>query len=61
VHHAFIWVPNIEEIHGTSGAIKSDESTPGVSAQFSCDFCDKTFSSREELKQHSIQEYSKDD
>src|SRR5215213_11123802 len=25
--------------------------TGGVSAQFSCDFCNKTFSSREELKQ----------
>jgi hypothetical protein len=40
---------------------KSDESTPGVSAQFSCDVCNKTFSSREELKQHSIQEHSKID
>ena len=32
--------------------------TGGVSAQFSCDFCNKTFSSREELKQHSTQEHS---
>jgi len=38
---------------------KSDESTPGVSAQFSCGFCNKTFNSREELKQHSTQEHSK--
>jgi hypothetical protein len=35
--------------------------TGGVSAQFSCNFCNKTFSSREELKQHSIQEHSKND
>jgi hypothetical protein len=35
--------------------------TGGVSAQFSCDFCNKTFSSREELKQHSTQEHSKND
>jgi len=38
---------------------KSDESTPGVSAQFSCDFCNKTYKSREELKQHTTQEHSK--
>ncbi|CAN5402023.1 hypothetical protein BH18THE2_BH18THE2_40160 [soil metagenome] len=38
---------------------KSDESTPGVSAQFSCGFCNKTYKSREELKQHSTQEHSK--
>jgi hypothetical protein len=53
-----IWVPNYQEIHGV--ASKSDESTPGVSAQFSCDFCNKTFGSREELKQHSTQEHSKE-
>src|ERR671911_1346079 len=35
--------------------------TGGVSAQFSCDFCNKTFSSREELKEHSTQEHSKND
>jgi hypothetical protein len=35
--------------------------TGGVSARFSCDFCNKTFSSREELKQHSTQEHSKND
>ena len=38
---------------------KSDESTPDVSAQFSCDFCNKTYKSREELKQHTTQEHSK--
>lgn len=59
-----IWVPNKQEIHGDSaaslGGSKSDEPTPGVSAQFSCDFCNKTFGSREELKQHSAQEHSKE-
>jgi hypothetical protein len=38
---------------------KSDESTPGVSAQFSCGFCNKIFNSREELKQHTTREHSK--
>jgi hypothetical protein len=58
-----IWVPNKDEIHGGAatslGGSMSDESTPRVSAQFSCDFCNKTFNSREELKQHSTQEHSK--
>ena len=60
-----LWMPNQEEIHGSGAAArgggnsKSDESTPGVSANFSCDFCNKTFSSREELKQHSTQEHSR--
>jgi hypothetical protein len=58
-----IWVPNKDEIHGTSSlssvGAKSDESTPGVSAQFSCGFCNKTYKSREELKQHTTQEHSK--
>jgi hypothetical protein len=35
--------------------------TGRVFTQFSCDFCNKTFSSREELKQHSTQEHSKND
>jgi hypothetical protein len=58
-------MPNEKEMHasGTAarggGNSKSDESTPGVSANFSCDFCNKTFSSREELKQHSTQEHSR--
>jgi hypothetical protein len=58
-----IWVPNKDEIYGTSSlssvGAKSDESTPGVSAQFSCGFCNKTYKSREELKQHTTQEHSK--
>jgi hypothetical protein len=59
-----LWMPNKEEIHGSGaaargGGSKSDESTPGVSANFSCDFCNKSFSSREELKQHSTQEHSR--
>jgi hypothetical protein len=56
-----IWMPNEEEIHGSSAArgSKSDESTTGVSASFSCDFCNKAFSSREELKQHTAQEHNR--
>ena len=69
-----IWMPNKDEIRGnasskgfsaaatevsTSGL--SDESTPGVSAQFSCDFCYKTFDSRETLKQHRIKEHNNND
>jgi hypothetical protein len=38
---------------------KSDESTPSVSAQFSCGFCSKTYKSRGELKHHTTQEHSK--
>ena len=60
-----IWVPNKDEIHSARSSspagAKSDESTKGISAQFSCDFCNKTFGSREELKQHSTQEHSKKD
>jgi hypothetical protein len=41
---------------GDSG--KSDESTPGVSATFSCQECGKTFSSRQELKDHTQQQHS---
>jgi non-canonical (house-cleaning) NTP pyrophosphatase len=56
-----LWIPNEEEIHGSSvsRSDKSDESTPGVSASFSCDFCNKSFNSREELRQHSTQEHSR--
>jgi hypothetical protein len=52
-----------EEIDGGSASISkgvmSDESTPGVSASFSCDFCNKGFSSREELKQHTRKQHSR--
>jgi hypothetical protein len=41
---------------GTSSG-KSDESTPGVSATFSCQECGKTFSSRQELKDHTQQQH----
>jgi hypothetical protein len=41
---------------GTSSD-KSDESTPGVSASFSCQECGKTFSSRQELKDHTQQQH----
>ena len=60
-----VWTTELhktEEIDGRSASISkgvmSDESTP-VSASFSCDFCNKGFSSREELKQHSRQEHSR--
>ena len=61
-----VWTTELhktEEIDGRSASISkgvmSDESTPGVSASFSCDFCNKGFSSREELKQHTRQEHSR--
>src|SRR4029079_9627859 len=41
---------------GTSSG-KSDESTPGVSATFSCQECGKAFSSRRELKDHTQQQH----
>jgi hypothetical protein len=41
---------------GTSSG-KSDESTPGVSATFSCQECGKTFSSRQESKDHTQQQH----
>jgi hypothetical protein len=40
----------------TSSA-KSDESTPGVAATFSCQECGKTFGSRQELKDHTQQQH----
>jgi hypothetical protein len=61
-----IWAPNKEEIHTSVAATEvatsglSDESTPGISAQFSCDFCNKSFNSREALKQHRIKEHNND-
>jgi hypothetical protein len=61
-----VWTTELhktEVIDGRSASISkgvmSDESTPGVSASFSCDFCNKGFSSREELKQHTRQEHSR--
>jgi hypothetical protein len=61
-----VWTTELhktEEIGGGSVSISkgvmSDESTPGVSASFSCDFCNKGFNSREELKQHTRQEHSR--
>jgi hypothetical protein len=39
------------------GTSKSDELTPGVSATFSCQECGKTFSSRQELKDHTQQQH----
>ena len=64
-----LWMPNEKEIHGdssyrgtgTGASLKneSDESTPGVSASFSCEVCDKSFASRGELRQHTIDNHSK--
>ena len=67
-----IWIPNEKEIHGNrshgetgvaaavaaaSASSKSEESTPGVSASFSCETCKESFASREELKQHTIDKH----
>jgi hypothetical protein len=41
----------------TEDSGKSDESTPGMSATFSCQECGKTFSSRQELKDHTQQQH----
>jgi hypothetical protein len=65
-----LWMPNKEEIHGDSSHRESDteaaspkseseESTPGVSASFSCEICNKSFASRGELKQHTIDNHTK--
>jgi hypothetical protein len=59
-----LWMPNEKEIHGdssysgagTEASLKSEseESTLGTSASFSCEICNKSFASREELRQHTI-------
>jgi hypothetical protein len=68
-----MWIPNEKEIHGTSShggtaaaaseaaasTSKSDESTPGVSASFSCEICSDSFASREELRQHTKDKHSR--
>ncbi len=66
-----IWMPNKKEIHGdtssssriagagTSHKNMAEESTPGVSASFSCETCNKSFQSRAELRQHAIDSHSK--
>jgi hypothetical protein len=41
----------------TTDSGKSNESTPGVSATFSCQECGKTFGSRQELKDHTQQQH----
>lgn len=53
-----LWEPNREEIHGRTNHGKSDESTTNVSATFSCEICNEKFNSREELKQHTMQEHT---
>lgn len=70
-----MWIPNEKEIHGTSShgggtgaaaseaaasiSSKSDESTPGVSAKFTCEICSDSFTSREELRQHTKDKHSR--
>ena len=64
-----LWMPNQKEIHGdssyggsgTEASLKNvaDESTPGVSASFSCEICKESFQSRGELRQHTIDKHSK--
>ena len=64
-----LWMPNQKEIRGdssyggsdTEASLKNvaDESTPGVSASFSCETCKESFQSRGELRQHTIDKHSK--
>ena len=64
-----LWMPNQKEIRGdssiggsdTEAALKNvaEESTPGVSASFSCEICKESFQSRGELRQHTIDKHSK--
>ena len=64
-----LWMPNQKEIRGDSSYGRSDteaslknvaeESTPGVSASFSCEICKESFQSRGELRQHTIDKHSK--
>ena len=65
-----LWMPNKNEIHGdssykkagTEASIKSlsEESTPGVSASFSCEICNESFASRGELRQHTIDSHHRE-
>ena len=48
---------NVQGNQFKSTSVKSDESTPGVDATFSCQECGKTFSSRQELKDHTQQQH----
>ena len=59
-----IWIPNEKEIHGYSSSVAassstSDESSMNISASFSCETCNRSFNTREELKQHTIDEHKK--
>ena len=64
-----LWMPNKNDIHGDSSdrgtgtgsslKIESEESTPGVSASYSCEICNKSFASRGELRQHTIDNHGK--
>jgi hypothetical protein len=66
LNRKIVWTTELHKREGIDGGsasiskgVMSDESTPGVSASFSCDFCNKGFGSREELKQHTSQEHSR--
>jgi hypothetical protein len=56
-----LWEPNKDEIHSTisegTAQGKSNESSTGVSASFSCETCMEKFNSRDELKQHTISKH----
>ena len=39
--------------HNVDSGERSNESTTGVQATFSCDKCDQKFNSRQELKEHT--------
>ena len=54
-----LWEPNKQEIRSSSSSVgSSDKSTINVSATFSCEICNAAFNSREELRQHTIQEHT---
>ena len=60
-----VWIPNEKEIHGSfssaaaaaGSSSKSDESSTNISTTFSCETCNRKFNTREELKQHTIDEH----
>ncbi|MFL6526063.1 MAG: hypothetical protein ACJ70Q_07970 [Nitrososphaera sp.] len=59
-----VWVPNEKEKYDDSSSSErermetshknlAEESTPSVSASFSCEICNKSFPSRAELRQYA--------
>ena len=54
-----LWNPNKKEIRGSSSQEKSGNLTnTGGSSTFSCENCNEKFGTREELKQHNIDEHN---